>query len=117
MGVRLRRRERSDSRSSPSASRGRRRHVVRDRRAVWQPRKWPSWRHHLDMTGEQIARHLGVSKILQVSRWETAGNRLGQVPDRLLRTLVLLQIGRARPDLGLFRTAGLNREAVVTSFR
>jgi putative zinc finger/helix-turn-helix YgiT family protein len=62
-------------------------------------------RHHLDMTGEQMARHLGVSKT-SVSRWETGREPIGQVPDRLLRTLVLLQDWRARPDLGLFARLG-----------
>ena len=62
-------------------------------------------RHHLDMTGEQMARHLGVSKT-SVSRWETGREPIGQVPDRLLRTLVLLQDWQARPDLELFARLG-----------
>ena len=62
-------------------------------------------RHHLDMTGEQMARHLGVSKT-SISRWETGREPIGQVPDRLLRTLVLLQDWQARPDLGLFARLG-----------
>jgi putative zinc finger/helix-turn-helix protein, YgiT family len=61
-------------------------------------------RHHLDMTGEKLARHLGVSKT-SVSRWETGREPIGQVPDRLLRTLVILHDwdgGHDRPDIGLF---------------
>ena len=65
-------------------------------------------RHHLDMTGEELARHLGVSKT-SVSRWETGREPIGQVPDRLLRTLVILHDwdgGHDRPDIGLFASLG-----------
>ena len=62
-------------------------------------------RHHLDLTGEEMARHLGVTKT-SVSRWETGREPIGQVPDRLLRTLVLLHDWEARPDLGLFARLG-----------
>lgn len=62
-------------------------------------------RHHLDLTGEALARHLGVTKT-SVSRWETGREPIGQVPDRLLRTLVLLRDWEARPDLGLFARLG-----------
>lgn len=66
-------------------------------------------RHHLEMTGEEMARHLGVSKT-SISRWETGREPIGQVPDRLLRTLVILHDwdgGHAgRPDIGLFAHLG-----------
>jgi putative zinc finger/helix-turn-helix YgiT family protein len=62
-------------------------------------------RHHLDMTGEEMAQHLGVTKT-SVSRWETGREPIGQVPDRLLRTLVLLRDWEVRPDLGLFARLG-----------
>ncbi len=62
-------------------------------------------RHHLDMTGEALSRHLGVSKT-SVSRWETGREPIGQVPDRLLRTLVMLHDWQTRPDLGLLARLG-----------
>ena len=62
-------------------------------------------RHHLDMTGVEMAQHLGVTKT-SVSRWETEREPIGQVPDRLLRTLVLLRDSEVRPDLGLFARLG-----------
>ncbi len=62
-------------------------------------------RHHLNFTGEEMAQHLGVTKT-SVSRWETGREPIGQVPDRLLRTLVLLHDWDARPDIGLFARLG-----------
>jgi putative transcriptional regulator len=67
-------------------------------------------RHHLDMTGEQLAKHLGVSKT-SVSRWETGREPIGRVPDRLLRTLVLLRDWQARPSLALFAQMGESARA------
>jgi transcriptional regulator with XRE-family HTH domain len=62
-------------------------------------------RHHLDMTGVEMAQHLGVTKT-SVSRWETEREPIGQVPDRLLRSLVLLRDWEVRPDLALFARLG-----------
>lgn len=70
-------------------------------------------RHHLDMTGDALARHLGVSKT-SVSRWETGREPIGLVPDRLLRTLVMLHDWQTRPDLGLLaRLAPVRKQAHI----
>jgi len=49
-------------------------------------------RVHLDMQAKELASILGVRKEA-MSRWENGKEKIGTVPDRLLRTVVLLADG------------------------
>lgn len=65
-------------------------------------------RKHLDLTGADFARHMGTTPET-VSRWESGSAPMGQVADRLLRTMVALRDQAGYPIASLksvARTAG-----------